>query len=447
VRDPEGEPLARVPVVALRVRFQDGRRKVAVAEGTFTDEAGQYHLTGLAPGRYYLRTDPKAKEAGAPDMGMGEVGMLIVMNSGGVDLNPRAPTSLLLPVFYPGALSPDTARGIDLEAGAHMTGMDLAVPRGRAVAVKGHMSVPEGSRPQMVALSRSEWMGESMDPRLTVPVDEHGDFTFPAVPQGSYTLTGIALHMGTPMRVRMPGQPEGSPVIVAEAATSRQWSGTTAVEVGTVPVEGVRITVSPGAEVTGHVMQAGDKGPAVMGNLVFDDGVSDMRRADVAPNGEFRVDLPPGQYQAYMDGLAGTQDGPALVMRSMTWGGRDIAAQGLTITGGEKVDLDVVVAPDGGKVEGTVTDKDDKPIGGATVVLIPEMKYRARADRYFQTDTDQYGHFSLSGVLSGDYKVLAWEDVEPGMWRDADFLRPLESSGVAVTMKTGGHETVKVQGK
>src|SRR5262249_29514383 len=48
IRDPEGEPLARMAVTALRVRFEDGRRKVSAVDSAYTDELGQYRITGLA---------------------------------------------------------------------------------------------------------------------------------------------------------------------------------------------------------------------------------------------------------------------------------------------------------------------------------------------------------------------------------------------------------------
>jgi hypothetical protein len=223
------------------------------------------------------------------------------------------------------------------------------------------------------------------------------------------------------------------------------YTGEVALEVGTTPVEGVRVAVNAAAEVTGRVVQAGDKGPVVAGSVEFDDGVTEIRRADFQ-NGTFSLDLPQGRYHVYLNVDAPQQDSPLLI-RSATWSGRDIASEDLTIAGPGKVALDIIAAPDGGKLDGVVLDKDDAPVAGATVVLIPEAKYRTRNDRYFEVETDQYGHFDLDGVAPGEYKAFAWDDVEPGIWRDPDFVKTIESKGEPVTIKTAGHESLKLRAR
>lgn len=40
--------------------------------------------------------------------------------------------------------------------------------------------------------------------------------------------------------------------------------------------------------------------------------------------------------------------------------------------------------------------------------------------------TDQYGRFLLRGIPPGEYKLLAWEELEPRAYLDENFLRPIE---------------------
>jgi hypothetical protein len=446
IRDAEGEPLVRVAVTAMRVKFEEGRRKVTTVDAAFTDDMGQYRITGLAPGKYYVRADPKPKGPG----GIGGDVMFsmessIIMTTTDIvsDVAPRHQPQVLLPALFPSVQEPQAARTVDLEIGARVMGIDISLPRSATVPVKGHVSVPDGSHAGMVSLSRGEWMGNSLDPRLMAATDEHGDFTFPAVPQGSYILTANAT--GTPHAIgnvtfRAPGAADGPIVMEGSGAN---FEGKIHLDVGSTAVEGVHVLVTASAQVTGRVIQAGDKGPVIAGSMEFDDGVSDIRRADLQ-NGEFNLDLPHGHYNVYLNTDMVPQDSSRLLIRGISWGGRDIASEGLTIAGPGKISLDVVAAPDGGKLDGIVLDKDDKPVGGATVVLIPESKFRSRTDRYFETETDQYGHFDLDGIPPGDYKAFAWDDIEPGIWRDPDFVKSVESKAEPVTLKTAAHETTKL---
>lgn len=441
VRDPEGEPLARVAVTAIRTKFENGRRTVKAVDAAFTDEMGQYRITGLAPGKYYVRVDPKEGGSGALNggvlSGIGS-GVVVTTNEVVTDVPPRSQAQVLLPALYPGVQAPDAAHTVDLDAGARVTGIDIAVPRSGTVTVKGHVSVPEGTRAGIVALNRDQWIGDSLHVGLMTVVDEHGDFTFPSVPKGSYTLTATATGPRAPSA---PAEARGGFVRFSGGAFN--YTGEVAVDVGTTPVEGVRVVVNPGAEVTGRVVQAGDKGPVVGGSVEFDDGISEVRRADIE-DGAFSLDLPQGRYRVYLNADAPQQDSPLLI-RSATWGSRDIAGEDLTIAGPGKVALEIVGAPDSGKLDGVVLDKDEKPVAGATVVLIPEPKYRTRNDRYFEAETDQYGHFDLDGVIPGEYKAYAWDDVEPGIWRDPDFVKTIESKGEPVTIKAAGHESLKLR--
>jgi protocatechuate 3,4-dioxygenase beta subunit len=440
IRDAEGEPLARVVVTALRVKFEEGRRKVTAVDAAFTDDEGQYRITGLAPGRYYVRADPKPKSPG----GMMEGNFIapfvvITTDAGGTPSATPSQPKILMPALYPGVQAPEAARTIDLETGARVMGTDIVLPRSGTVRVKGHVTAPDGSRASMVSLSRGQWMGNSLDARLMASADEHGDFVFPAVPPGLYILTASAAAVA---EAHVSFTPNSGPGIMIMEESHANYEGRMPLEVGTTPVDGIQVVISGGATVTGIVVQAGDKGSVPGGSVEFDDGVSDIRRSDIL-DGRFSLDLPQGHYHVYLnpDGVA--QDGPLLI-RSARWDGRDIVSEGLTIAGPGKVSLEIMAAPDGGKLEGIALDKDDKPVAGATVVLIPESGFRTRNDRYYTADTDQYGHFELDGIAPGDYKAFAWDDVEPGVWRDAEFVKSIESKGEALTLKTGARESVKV---
>jgi len=52
VLDEDGDPIARVQVIAMTPGFQRQKRRLLPGPGAMTDATGHYRLNGLAPGRY-----------------------------------------------------------------------------------------------------------------------------------------------------------------------------------------------------------------------------------------------------------------------------------------------------------------------------------------------------------------------------------------------------------
>src|SRR5580700_9302949 len=106
------------------------------------------------------------------------------------------------------------------------------------------------------------------------------------------------------------------------------------------------------------------------------------------------------------------EDLPApLVVKSMRAGSTDVFVDGLTTGDQEQahIDLDIVLAPEGGTVDGAVVDKDGKPAPGATVLLVAEPKLRARFDSFHTFTSDQQGHFHFDNIRPGEYKLFVWD--------------------------------------
>ena len=92
-----------------------------------------------------------------------------------------------------------------------------------------------------------------------------------------------------------------------------------------------------------------------------------------------------------------------------------------------------------------MSDADDQPVLGATVVLVPnDPALRARFDFIKDTVTDQAGHFDLKNAAPGEYKLFAWVDIEPGSWFDPDVLRDYEAKGEPVTVKAKDSQSLKL---
>src|SRR5207245_3895364 len=78
---------------------------------------------------------------------------------------------------------------------------------------------------------------------------------------------------------------------------------------------------------------------------------------------------------------------------------------------------------------------NDHPVANATVVAVPEEKYRKLPDRFGTVSTDQHGRFTIRGLAPGSYTLYAWQDLEDGVYRDPDFLKSQEANGTAVKVE------------
>jgi hypothetical protein len=216
-------------------------------------------------------------------------------------------------------------------------------------------------------------------------------------------------------------------------------------DVGSTDVEGVRITVNPGAEIDGHIGIEGAGQTKLTGStVVFDPGMEtspgSFASTMVQEKNAFEARLSQGRYYVSL----GSYKGKDLVIKSIRAGSVDVLRNGLTVSEAGKTPLEIILAPDGGQIEGGVLDKDDKPVAGATVVLVPEPALRGRADRFEDCATDQNGRYKFGNVAPGDYKVFAWDDIEPGAWFDPEFFRDIESHGEAVKLDAKSRQTVRV---
>jgi hypothetical protein len=48
-------------------------------------------------------------------------------------------------------------------------------------------------------------------------------------------------------------------------------------------------------------------------------------------------------------------------------------------------------------------------------------------------------------VTPGDYKLLAWEDVEPNAYQDPEFVKPFESRAESLSLKKNDHKGVSTK--
>ena len=145
--------------------------------------------------------------------------------------------------------------------------------------------------------------------------------------------------------------------------------------------------------------------------------------------------VPPDHYVLGLGGLP-----REAYVKSARTGETDVLSDGLTVTGAGTIEIAIAVASDGGAVQGVVRDKNQQLVSGAIVLLAPE--WRSRANLFKSTTSDQNGHYEFATIAPGNYKLFAWEDVEPNAWEDSDFLKDYEKLGEKVVLDPGAQAGV-----
>jgi protocatechuate 3,4-dioxygenase beta subunit len=423
ITDEDGDPMSGVRVLALRKVPGKATREGAGTEAT--NDLGEYRIAGLFPGQYWVVAMPppdfrdyeKQQEKSAP----------------GDNQSVPQPDTRYVTTYYPGTYDAMQAAAVTLKAGDEMP-VNLTLVPARTYRVRGTVTgVTPGQKPVVELFPKT---GDS----IRANANEIG-------PDGQFEVRGVA---------------PGSYVLRAGAGTGTQLlSVRQDISVVAADVEGVKLAPLPTFTISGRLhiegSASGDLTPYVVnlrqadlpedpGFFMSQDFFGTNASVDRLGNFDWK-DVNPGTYVVQVYGGEGQG---SFFLKSVTLGGRNIET-GFTASG--PATLDLVVSSKGGMVEGTVVEEEEKekdvekdhPVANATVVAVPEEKYRKLPDRFGMGSTDQHGRFTIRGLAPGSYTLYAWQDLEEAVWRDADFLKSQEANGKTMKVEEGSHQTVELR--
>jgi len=118
--------------------------------------------------------------------------------------------------------------------------------------------------------------------------------------------------------------------------------------------------------------------------------------------------------------------------------------QSVTITDSVSGTLEITPSSNSGQIEGVLTDAGQKPVIGIQAILIPE-RLRERHDLYKIAVSGVDGRFTVRGIPPGEYRLFAWEDLEPFSYFDPEVLKTYEQQGKRVRIAESGKETVEMK--
>jgi hypothetical protein len=463
VRDPSGQPVSNLQVMAQQWTYRDGKPALQQVNSKTTDDRGEFRLFWLPPGDYLVGINPP-RPATAP-----------------------RPTDAYARTWFPNAAEPRFAPRVAVAEGAEIAGIDISIRPQSPVSVSGQivsgLTGPNGQpgipQPTLFLLPRNaDAVIDTLAPNYpnVVPVQNRnsGQFEIRGVPPGSYDLVAMAPDSnGRPMPGRAPIEVgfsnvdnvtiairpgvqvrarvflDGNPVMSAPPISTSAVAG--------LPARAAvsSITVSPSATVitstdggvtflpAGTVPPpppAGGAGTTAIRIALrsresyappFDTAASagmttDASGAFVFPN------VPEALYTVQVSGLPANS-----YVADIREGGVSIYDSGLRVTSGAPAEIEVHVASKGATLEGTVMNAVKMPAENATVVLVPAAPRRGNPALYKMGRSLAQGAFRLSGIAPGDYKLFAWESIPPTAYMNAEYLAQYENRGIPITIGAG----------
>ena len=410
VVDEDGEPIPYVSVQLLRFQYRQGKRELTNAGIAVTDDRGDFRVFGVAPGKYYLKATARSEETIAGG----------VEHSTGTQQDDD-----YIPRYYPGTTDIANAVPIDVAAGTVFGGINLPLSKSTTVHVRGSVITSVGQLRWPIQLFLSPRNTQLLSGFRNDVADATGHFDLRGVMPGQYSLQA------------------------AFNDSNQNYSGQVAIDVGNSNLDNVTLTVNQRISVSGILRIDNDTAQSLSGveirlqqktngSIVGGLGFAHLKEDSTFQFQDVGADI----FDVIVRGLP---DG--FYFKSVKSGETDVMCTGLDVTKGLPPLLEIVVSPRAGMINGSVRNPNTgQPAPGAIVVLVPQERERRSLQKFYTTtSTDQNGTYTLKNLTPGEYKVFAWEDLEPGAYMDPDFLKPIEGKGEAITIREGDHKTISLK--
>jgi len=404
--DEEGDPLADVAVFAQRKK-PGGKLETAGTERT--NDRGEFRFHGLFPGRYLIVAFPP------PDFHDYD------RQHERTNADSRKPDLRYLPTYYPGVFDAAQASLVTLRAGEEMP-LNLTLVPAQTYRVRGIVTgIPADKK---VAVELTSTVNQAI--LRSNEADENGQFEVRGVPPGTYLARASI------------------------GAEDQMMTAQQRVEIVAADVDGVKLTPMRSFVVTGEVISDARRRSSGMRYTV------DLRLLEAADDSEFFINLEalgqnaaadqfgrfqwnnvrPGRYSVQV-----YSEDRDTFLKSVMLGESEVDT-GFTLRG--PASLTVVLGQSGGRLEGIVTDHD-QPVADATVVFVPEEKYRKIRSHFAIASTDQRGNFTVRGLAPGTYSAFAWQDVDDGLYYDSSFLKSQEANATSVKVEERSQQSVALK--
>ena len=422
ILDEDGEPMEGVSIQLLRPQYFASQRRIMGAAGNQTNDRGEFRVTNVAPGKYYLQVQR--------------------MNNGNMPIQQGKEEFGYPKLFFPGVETIEQAQRVEVGAGQEISNLQMALRKIRVYRVRGHVpgiAAPavqqqgaqgggrRGGNGMVIQLRPDGGSSDMIGPGFGAgmnggQVRADGNFEIAGVSPGAYKLTLSSFG-------------EGRPKVV----------GSLKISVGNDNVEGVVLALSPLVSFQGKIVVEGDKTavnmksvrvqlmPVDMGGMGFNPSI------EVAADGSFSAtELSQDKYRIMVT------PGAAAYVKSITAGGQNILDTGIDLSSGGVGPMEVLLSTKIATVNGMVEKQKQDDAPGSVVIAIvganSELTLLSTASgQSALARVDESGKFSIANLPPGEYKLIAFEEVDLATASDSEFLKKFVDR--AATVKIGEGES------
>ncbi len=403
VLDENGDPVRRATVQLYRVVHEDGSGRILPHRLAITDDLGAFELGPDAAGTYFVKAQAEPWYAIHPP-------------SSTHDPPDSAPQQVdaALDVAYPPTYYNDTtdvasATPIQVRGGEHVQ-LEIHLAPVHSAHLLVH--VPEGSFPQLEQPGLGDDnAGVQAKAQQVAP----GLWELSGIPEGKYKMSVN----GSSGQVQMSDVLATTQTQEIEASASES-AATVNIAAEVIGEKGLPPQLTIGLRAPGGMLGALD--------VVDSKGVAHLKN------------VPAGRYEVM--GWTTTR-GVYPVSRVAVSGG-ELSGRTITVGAGATVEAAVIFINGQASVEGTVV-RNGKAFAGAMVVLVPE-KPEDHPDLFRRDQSDLDGTFKVSGVVPGNYTLLAIDDGWDLEWSRQEVISRYLKGGQPIQIPPGSTSTVKAVG-
>jgi protocatechuate 3,4-dioxygenase beta subunit len=428
--DELSEPVADVPVFAMRSMYWQGRRRtVPAGPPARTDDAGEYRLVGLAPGTYYVMANLRETWT------VSENGVQRMMG--------------YAQTYFPGTASLSDARRVTVAVGQDAANTNFSLMPGRAASISGSafdsLGRPLAARPVNLLQEMVGPAGGVMMMGGTAITAADGTFVIKNISPGQYKLRTQTLVEGRTPPVQevatLPIAVDGADITDVSLTTSSGWSisGRVTAENGGPP-DGPRDRFRLAARVVdidrSPLPGVGLPPPPPGGGPSIPDS------GRVREDWTFTVTNAYGASRLY----ASLPDGWAV--KTIFHDGRDITDTAVEMKSGEELtDVHVIVTNRVTDVSGQLADEKGAPLVDGTVLVFADDSSKWSEDSRWvrAVRPDQQGGYQIKGLPPGEYLAVALNYVEDGMWNDPEYLDSIRRYAQRLTLGDAAAQSLSLK--
>ena len=412
VMDDEGDPVRTAQVWLFRKKVTGGWAQIELQSQGNTNSEGVSSFAHLEPGTYYVGADGRPWYA--------QPGFLRTDTP--AEIRPPAELDVAYPItYYPASQDPNSAAPIEVSEGATRQ-IELTL---RAVHA-AHISIASST---VSAGTQQQGQVEAVGPggiRLHVDHAVYSDMgnerQIIGVAPGNYIVSVSQFDQGPAgrdmkslgdFRVRAGDDTRlGSPELMKTSVA------------GTLTAEGTEL-LDP--LVVWLVQPANGQNAYCR--------VEHDRSFHCATNGTMNGGLAPGRYEVR---LGNTGD---LYIKSISAKGATLMSGLLDVHEGSAVQLSIVAAQGATKLDGVVM-RNDLPLSGAMILLIPQSREEGLEIPRDQSDSD--GTFTLPSVHPGRYFLVAIDNGHDLEYRNGKVIEPYLAQAQVIEMPLASTTQVRV---